>query len=91
MKMCGLTLIVINDIIKSRIMNPSIKAFVKSHSGFLSIIYYYLMNNRVSGKRGNVFIKKNTFLRGMRINFKGKNNEVVIGGRKPSAMVPTIK
>jgi len=44
------------------------------------------MNNRVSGKRGNVFIKKNTFLRGMRINFKGKNNEVVIGGRKPSAI-----
>jgi len=43
------------------------------------------MNNRVSGKRENVFIKKNTFLRGMRINFKGKNNEVVIGGRKPSA------
>lgn len=67
-------------------MNPTIKAFVKSHSGFLSFIYYYLMNNRVSGKRENVFIKKNTFLRGMRINFKGKNNEVVIGGRKPSAL-----
>lgn len=67
-------------------MNQSIKLFVKKHSDFLSRIYYIFMNNRVKGGRGNVITKKNIFIRGLRMNFVGKDNEVILGGVKPSSL-----
>ena len=67
-------------------MKQKIKGFVKAHSNLLSKIYYCLMNNRVKGKRGNTLQIKNAFLRGFRCTFYGKNNEVIIGGEKPSVL-----
>lgn len=67
-------------------MKQHIKAFVKEHSALLSYLYFLLMNNKVKGRRGNVFCRKNAFLRGFRCTFYGKNNEVFIGDEKPSAL-----
>lgn len=63
-------------------MNNQVKNIVKAHSGILSRLYYFLMNNKVHGKRGNQFHWHNVFLRGLRIRFYGKNNEVIIGDSK---------
>lgn len=67
-------------------MNQKIKNLVKKHSSLLSSIYYYFMNNKVRGAKGNVFRHQNAFLRGLRLTFNGKNNEVMVGGAKPSAL-----
>lgn len=67
-------------------MKQKIKGFIKAHSNLLSRIYYCLMNNRVKGRRGNMLQKKKVFLRGFRCTFYGKNNEVIIGGKKPSSL-----
>ena len=45
------------------------------------------MNNKVRGEQGNMFRHKNVFLRGLRLSFGGKGNEVMLGGTKPSALV----
>lgn len=67
-------------------MNQKIKGLVKKYSPLLSNIYYYLMNNRVKGGRGNTFKHCNTFIKGMRLTFYGKGNSVVIGGEKPASL-----
>ncbi len=67
-------------------MKFKIKEIVKRHPGLFSRIYYCLMNNRVRGVRGNVFRHQNVFLKRMRLSFYGVDNEVVLGGKKPSAM-----
>lgn len=68
-------------------MKQHIKAFVKEHSAFLSFLYYLLMNNKVRGRNGNIFKHHNVFLRGLRVRFYGKGNEVILGGAKPSALM----
>ena len=67
-------------------MKQRLKSFVKKYSGFLSYIYYIFMNNKVKGGRGNTITKRNVFLRDMRMNFTGKDNIVILGGEKPSAL-----
>lgn len=67
-------------------MNQKIKNIVKKHSSLLSSIYYYFMNNKVRGEQGNMFKHKNVFLRGLRLSFGGKGNEVILGGENPSAL-----
>ena len=67
-------------------MNKLIKQFVKSNSAILSLLYYVVMNNRVRGSRGNVFHRNNAYVRGLRLLFYGKNNEIILGGKKPSVM-----
>lgn len=67
-------------------MNLHIKKIVKRHSNKLSKIYFYFMNNKVSGAKRNVFKHHNVFLRGLRVRFYGKGNEVILGGVKPSAI-----
>jgi acetyltransferase-like isoleucine patch superfamily enzyme len=67
-------------------MNGILKSIATNHSTLLSKVYYFLMNNRVKGGRGNVFRRRNAFLRGFRCTFYGKNNVVIIGGDKPSAL-----
>ena len=61
--------------------------FVKRYSGFLSKVYYYLMNNRIKGRRDNLIKLHNVFLRGLRVRFYGKGNEVILGGAKTSAII----
>lgn len=68
-------------------MKQKIKGFVKAHSNLLSRIYYFLMNNRVKGRRGNTLQLKNVFSRGLRLSFYGKGNEVILGGAKPSYLI----
>ena len=63
-----------------------IKEFVKKHANSISHIYYFFMNNKVRGANGNVFKHQNVFLRGLRLSFDGKGNEVLLGGAKPSAI-----
>lgn len=67
-------------------MNLKIKEIIKANSNLFSSIYYYVMNNRVQGEKGNEFKHQNVFLKGMRIKFYGKGNKVELGGTKPSAM-----
>lgn len=67
-------------------MNQKIKGIVKKYSPLLSNIYYCLMNNRVKGGRGNTFKHHNTFIKGMRLSFYGKGNNVTIGGEKPASL-----
>lgn len=67
-------------------MNRLIKEFVKNHSNLLSHLYYHLMCNEVRGAKGNVFRYHNVFLRGLRLKFCGKGNEIVLGGARPSAL-----
>lgn len=67
-------------------MNKLIKEFVKKHSNLLSHLYYHFMNNKVRGAKGNVFQHHNVFLRGFRLKFNGKGNEVLLGGENPSAL-----
>lgn len=67
-------------------MNGRIKTIIKHHSTMLSRIYYFFMNNKVRGAKGNVFRYHNVFLRGLRLTFNGKGNEVTLGGVKPSAL-----
>ena len=67
-------------------MNQIIKGIVKKYSPLLSNIYYCLMNNRVSGRRGNTFKHQNAFIKGMRLSFYGKGNSVVIGGERPASL-----
>lgn len=67
-------------------MNQIIKDIVKKHSYLLSSIYYLFMNNKVRGTNGNVFKHHNVFLRGLRLSFDGKGNEVILGGARPSAL-----
>ena len=61
-------------------MKLKIKDFVKSHIDVLSRIHYYLMNNKVRGKKDNVFIYRCTLFRKLSCSFHGVDNEVVIGG-----------
>lgn len=61
-------------------MKLIIKDFVKSHIDVLSRIHYLLMNNKVRGKKGNVFNHKCTLFRNLLCSFHGVDNEVVIGG-----------
>lgn len=68
-------------------MNKIIKSIIKAHSGILSGVYYLLMNNRVRGRNGNLIKRQNAFCRGLRINFDGRQNEVVLGGAKPSKLI----
>lgn len=64
-----------------------LRELVKKYSVFLSKVYYLFMNNKVQGKRGNTFHWHNVFLRGLRVKFYGKNNEIVIGDeRKVSSL-----
>ena len=66
-------------------MKKRFKSFVLSHSIVLSCIYYYFMNNKVRGIKGNEFKKQNVFLKRMRLSFFGEGNKVIIGGEeKPS-------
>lgn len=67
-------------------MNQKILNIVKKHSSLLSSIYYLFMNNKVRGANGNTFRHQNVFLRGLRLSFDGKGNEVILGGAKPSAI-----
>lgn len=68
-------------------MNNYLKTIIKSHSGILSCVYYILMNNRVYGKKQNRFKWQNVFMRGLRIKFYGKNNEVILGAEaRPSIL-----
>ena len=67
-------------------MNYKIKTFVRSNSDFLSHLYYYMMHNRVSGRKGNRIRRSNVFLRGLHVNFHGTGNEVILGGAEPSAL-----
>jgi len=67
-------------------MVQKIKEFVKAHSNLFSRFYYLLMNNRVSGGRGNSFKHHNTFIQGMRLSFYGRGNSVVIGGERPASL-----
>lgn len=62
------------------------RRFIKKNSSFLSKVYYLLMNNRVRGRNGNLIKRQNAFCRGLRINFDGRQNEVVLGGAKPSKL-----
>ena len=64
-----------------------LRELVKKHAGFLSKVYYYLMNNRIKGRRDNFIKLHNVFLRGLRVRFYGKGNEVILGGTKPSALM----
>lgn len=67
-------------------MNKLIKEIVKKHSNLLSHLYYHFMNNKARGAKGNVFKHHNVFLRGLRLKFYGKGNEVLLGGENPSAL-----
>ena len=67
-------------------MNRWIKNIAKSNSHILSKIYYYCMKNKVRGANGNVFKYHDVFLCGLRLAFYGKDNEVILGGVKPSAL-----
>lgn len=67
-------------------MNQRLKSIIKKHSSLLSRLYYLLMNNKVRGKHGNSFIWHNVFMRGLRVEFYGTDNEVILGGAKPSAL-----
>lgn len=67
-------------------MNRKIIDFVKRHSNWLSKISYYFMNNKTSGVKGNIFERHNVFMRGLRLAFYGRDNEVILGGIKPSAL-----
>lgn len=67
-------------------MNKMLKSLIYKYSPLLSKIYYCLMNNRVKGSRCNTLQLKNVFSRGLRLSFYGKNNVVIIGGDKPSAL-----
>lgn len=63
-------------------MNNYIKNIAKTYSGILSRFYYYLMNNKVRGRQDNHFHWHNVYIRGLRVMFYGKNNEVIIGDSK---------
>lgn len=63
-----------------------LRELVKKHAGFLSKVYYLLMNNRVRGRKGNLIKRKNTFCKGLSVIFDGKHNEVILGGAKPSKL-----
>lgn len=67
-------------------MNGIVKNIATKYSTLLSKVYCFLMNNRVKGMRGNTLQLKNVYSRGLRLSFYGKNNEVFIGGEKPSAL-----
>ncbi len=67
-------------------MNTRIKEFAKKHPAILAQLYYMFGNNKTYGIRGNVFHKKNAFIKGLRLLFYGSNNEVIIGGDNPSLM-----
>ena len=68
-------------------MKSVIKNFAKTHAPLVSLIYYWLMNNRISLRGvGNVVTRKNAYLRGSRIQVKGCNNTVLIGEKLPSSL-----
>lgn len=64
----------------------NIKKIVKANTGFLSNIYYLLMNNQVRGRKGNLIKRHDVFCRGLRISFDGRQNEVILGGARPSKL-----
>lgn len=65
-------------------MDKRIKELAKRYSSVLSSLYYLLMDNRVRGRKHNVFRKSNLYSRGLRCVFTGINNEICIGGESPS-------
>ena len=65
-------------------MKQRLEDIAKKYSSVLSLIYWMLMNNRVRGRRKNVFRMSNLYSRGLRCNFQGINNEVSIGGADAS-------
>lgn len=67
-------------------MNAKLKDFVRKNSWFLTRFYYLVKNNKVHGAKGNIFKKNNIFLSGLRIDFYGKANEVMLGGDKISVL-----
>ena len=67
-------------------MRKVLKNIAKRYSGILTKVYYLLMNNRVRGAKGNRFHHKDIYLCGLRLNFYGKGNEVILGGGKLSML-----
>ena len=61
-------------------MRQLLKNIAKRQAGFLTRVYYLLMNNRVRGAKGNRFHWENVYIRGLRLTFYGKGNEVILGG-----------
>ena len=62
------------------------KKLAKRYSKLLSSIYNVIMNNRVCGLSGNSFVRKNTYLKGLRLRFFGVGNQVIIGGAKTAVL-----
>lgn len=65
-------------------MNAKIKEIVKNNSALLSRLYYLVMNNKVHGAKGNVYKRNNIFIKGLRLDFYGTGNEIILGGEKVS-------
>ena len=67
-------------------MNARIWSFIKSHSYFLSRVYFLMMDNRIRGRRKNSIQRGNAFLSKSRISFHGTDNHIIIGsdGEKPA-------
>lgn len=67
-------------------MKRKLKDLAKKYSSVLSCVYYFVMNNKVRGRKGNTFTRQNAYIRGLRLYFGGKGNSVIVGGTTPSTL-----
>lgn len=63
-----------------------LRKFVKTYSGFLSKVFYLIMNNQVRETGKNLIKRQKVFCKGLRAVFSGGENELILGGAELSVL-----